>query len=81
MADRVDGELWVTDENQLERNGLLLPSSGEEHYKNNSTYLFFRFRGGRGQLIVFLGLKDLFHKATYSERNNERKSERSASLT
>lgn len=56
----------------LIRTSLILPSSGDYCYYK-CTYLFFRFGGGWGQFIVFLGLKDLFHKATYSDRNNEKK--------
>jgi len=69
------------DKGEFKKTRLIPPSSGEA--KNNfiiCTYLFFSFGGGWGHFIVFFGLKDLFHKATYSERSTMRNKERCVSL-
>lgn len=53
--------------------GLILPSSGDCPRRYKRTHLYFGFGGGRGHLVLLLGLQDLLHEATCSSssRGNE----------
>lgn len=51
--------------------GVILPSSGDCTRRYKRTHLHFGFGGGRGHLVLLLGLQDLLHEATCSSSRGE----------
>lgn len=55
--------------------GVILPSSGDCTRRYKRTHLHFGFGGGRGHLVLLLGLQDLLHEATCSSSSSSRGNE------